>query len=475
MNFQKLVQTTVQNVVFYRDVHNTEAIFVEYENDLGVICFDRLDSLGFRSFLLMKSLEVTNGKKSLKPDAAITFIRASFNYYGGPPKVDVFIRTAGDLSQGIEYDLKNDHRQSVIVDQSGWIVTSDKKHKFLTPSTSLEQVTPKKTKQNLLDLLKPFINIKGNQYVLFVIWLVQAFCSGNHNALLVTAERGCGKSTLSRVIRSILEPSEVDVSRFSKNPEELINLLSNLYLVCFDNVRDITQDQSDLLCSAITGATATKRSLYTNNDLCVQKLHNTVVMNGIALAPKESDLAERFLVVTLDKIDSAKRKREKDFWNSFHKMLPYILGAIFNTLSSAMSYMQSLSLANMPRMADAFADMLCIAMALGLTEDEFRMIYDENVEKMNQLRTGSPLVKAIQEYMDGPMAGKRSVEDKAEALYEAIKANYSGNKGNLPSSASYFTLVLDNEHENLKNAKFRANIDDTGAKHTTVKIIRRKK
>ena len=475
MNFQKLVQLTTQDVAFYRDSHNAEAIFVEYDNDLGATCFDRLNSLGFRSYLTMKSLEMTNGKQSLNPDAAISYIRAFFSFYGSPPKVDVYIRTAGDLSQGIEYDLKDDERRSVVVDQGGWTVTSNKKHKFITPSTALEQIEPQKPQQSLLELLRPFVNLHGNDYLLFVIWLVQAFCSGNHNAMLLNAPKGSGKSTLARVVRALIEPCEVDITPLSKKIDDVVNILSNLYLVCYDNVRSISQEQSDTLCIAVTGSTVTKRALYTNNDLCVQKLRNVVVINGISAIPKEADLAERFLVVTLDKIDGSKRKREKDFWDSFHKSLPYILGAIFDTLSSAMTYMQSLSLANMPRMADAFADMLCIAMALGLTEDEFRSIYDENVAKMNQLRSASPLVTAIKEYMDGPMAGKRSVKDKAEPLFEAIKANYSGNKSDLPGSASYFTQALDNEHEKLKNAKFRANIDDTGARFTTVKIIRRKK
>lgn len=475
MNFQKLVHATTKNVVFYRDSHNAEALFVEYENDLGAICFDRLDSLGFRSFLLMKSLEVTNEKQSLNPDKAIAYIRAFFSYNSSPQKVDIFIRTAGDLSQGIEYDLKDDDRRSVIVDQNGWVVTSNKKHKFLTPSTALEQVEPKQPQQGLLELLRPFVNLHGNDYLLFVIWLVQAFCSGNHNAVLLNAPKGSGKSTLARVVRALIEPCEVDITPLSKKIDDVVNILSNLYLVCYDNVRSISQEQSDTLCVAITGSTVTKRALFTNNDLCVQKLRNVVLINGISAIPKEADLAERFLVVTLDKIDGAKRKREKDFWDSFHKTLPYILGAIFDTLSSAMTYMQSLSLANMPRMADAFADMLCIAMALGLTEDEFRSMYDENVEKMNQLRSSSPLVNAVQEYMDGPMAGKRFAKDKAEPLFEAIRANYSGKKSDLPGSASHFTQALDKEFENLKNASLRANIDDTNAMGTTVTIIRRKK
>ena len=474
MKSEDLLRKVTKEVSFYRDSQNTQALFAEFKNASGVQGFENVQSEKFKAFLWMRSLEITDGKQSLYPNTAVDFIRANFAYYDPPKKIDVYIRTAGDLAQGIEYDLKDDQQRSVIVDINGWTITKEKRHKFLNPPTSLEQVRPKRTTQSLMELLKPFVNLQGNDYVLFVIWLVQAFCSGNHSALLVTAERGSGKSTLSRVIRCILEPSAVDLSTLPKNREELITTLSNLYLVCFDNVRSITQEQSDILCSAITGSTSTKRALFTDNNLCVQKLRNTVVMNGIAVAPEESDLAERFLVVNLKKITPNKMTREKDFWEGFRQTLPLILGAIFNTLSVAMGRMASLTVANMPRMADAFADMLAIALALGLTEQEFRAIYAENVAKMNALRSETPLVKAVRELM-GKQVGKRFIEGKAESVRVLLHNSYSGNKEDLPGSASGFSQQLEKEHDELRKAGFRANIDDTHSDGTHVKIIRLKK
>jgi hypothetical protein len=126
-------------------------------------------------------------------------------------------------------------------------------------------------------------------------------------------------------------------------------------------------------------------------------------------------------------------------------------------------------------MADAFADSVAIALALGISEKEYREIYEENVDKLNKIRKGTPLVEAIGEYMNGPISGKRSVEGKAESLVEKIIANYSGNKEEIPGSASHFTRQADNEFDNLKDAGWRVNVDDTGSKGTVIKIIRRRR
>ncbi len=333
---------------------------------------------------------------------------------------------------------------------------------------------PQSSDEDLLKLLKPFVNIHGNQYKLFVIWLVQAFCSGKHSALLVRAPRGSGKSSLSRTIRALLDPSEVDISNFSNNRSDFICTLANLYLVCYDNVRTISVEQSDILCQAITGVTVPSRTLYTNNDLFVQKLRNIVIVNGIQVLPTESDLAERFLVVNLQKIDESKRKREKDLQRAFDAKRPLILGAIFETLKKAMQCYSSISIENMPRMADSFVEMLVIALALGLTEEEFRAIYAENVAEMDKLRNETPLVRAIRELMDAH-PGKRSIEGTAEEICSMVQRHYSGDVNDLPGDGSHFTRRADKEHDALAAAGLRINVDDTYQRATRVKIIRKKK
>ncbi len=473
MNFKNAVESVVADVVFFQDSLNDDALFAEFTMGSGVTYFDRLESSKFKTFIRMKSLDIIGREEPLNADAAIQYIRDYFIYEEDAEKVDIYIRTVGNLKDGIEYSLKDKKQNVVLVDKEGWKLSTQTVHKFLHSSVSKAQVVPKRCEESPLKLLKPFVNLNGDDFILFVVWLIQAFCTGNHFALLVTAERGSGKSTISRIARMIIEPSGVDISHLSNKKEELLNTLSNLYLVCFDNVRNISQEQSDLLCSAITKGTATKRALYTDNDMYVQKLHNAVLINGISVYPKESDLAERFLIVNLKKLTPDKIRREKEFWDSFNNKLPYILGSIFNTLSKAMRYFETLSLQNMPRMADAFADMVAIALALGVSEDEFRAIYDNNVVKMNRLRSETPLVKAANDLITS-LNGKRAIEDTAEKILELLKNNYTGDVSDLPVDGSHLSRLVDMEHQSLSDAGLRINIDDTFSDATRIKIIKKK-
>lgn len=286
------------------------------------------------------------------------------------------------------------------------------------------------------------------------------------------AERGSGKSTLCRILQLLLDPSRLDVTMMPSKKDDLQTILTSTYLACFDNVANIKKDISDVLCVAITGGTTSKRTLYTDSGLTIQKLHNTVVLNGIDIVPKEADLAERLLMINLVKLDSTKIKREQDFWKAFNEARPKILGSIFNVLSKAIKVRKSIKVENCPRMADSFSDMLCIAVALGLPEEEFRAMYDRNVEKMRIARGNKPLIEAVREYME--IVPGRKAEGFVGSLYTLIKDNYSGKKNLLPSSASRFSQELELERDTLKSFGIKVNTDDTNDKGTWMQIIKRK-
>jgi hypothetical protein len=127
---------------------------------------------------------------------------------------------------------------------------------------------------------------------------------------------------------------------------------------------------------------------------------------------------------------------------------------------------------NLPRMADSFIEMLAIALALGISESEFRRIYNANKRQLEAARIGSPLVTAVKEFMTTISGRKYSAS--AQAVFTAVHSAYSGDKTLLPASASHFSKRLDKEFSNLLKAGFRVNIDDTGAKGTQIEIIKKK-
>lgn len=137
-----------------------------------------------------------------------------------------------------------------------------------------------------------------------------------------------------------------------------------------------------------------------------------------------------------------------------------------------MNEIKNVKEADLPRMAQSFIEMVAIAKALGIEEDDFRRIYENNKRELEQARLGSPVVNAVREYMTSVPG--RKISGKASELYAEIYDAFSGDKTMLPSSSSHFNRVLDKEHSNLLKSGFRVNIDDTGANGTEITIIKKK-
>ena len=132
---------------------------------------------------------------------------------GNPDRVAPRVRTAGKLKNGlVEYDLNNHNHEYVKITADGWVVSKKHKHKFLKRNTLGIQTTPVYTDKSLLTLIKPFVNTDNDSLILFSAWLVQAFCMGNHSAMLIQAPAGSGKSNLTKFIRQTLDPSNLQAN-----------------------------------------------------------------------------------------------------------------------------------------------------------------------------------------------------------------------------------------------------------------------
>lgn len=473
MNKTDLLLQVVEDVEFYRDKNDREIFYVEFENNEGKREFTVLDSESFKSFLYVKSYEITEGKSELEPDRAVKKLRFLLLFHKCYQDTTVFVRTSGNLTDGIEYDLQNDSQDTVKVTEKGWH-TSSKKRRFVIPKVSLPQVTPIKTDKTPLELLKPFVNIKGDTYILFVIWLIQTFSLGTKYALWISADKGSGKTTTSKIIKRLSDPCNFDVTTIPEKKDDLHILLYNSSVCCFDNLnnKSLSNDVSDLFCGAITGTAIAKRSLFTNKDLTMATLRNTIVINGIDVAPARADLAQRMLLVKMSTLTSTNRRTESEFWGAFKEAKPEILGSIFNTLSVAMQKMKNLQTNSIARIGDAFVEMLAIAQALGISEERFRQIFDDNKEALEKARSTSPLIESVKEIMIS--LPSRKLQGSANFIFKKVHDKFSGDKSLLPQSASHFTRQLEKEHGNLLKNGFRVNIDDTGAQGTQLSIIKKK-
>lgn len=467
------------NIEFYGDKTDPSVIYAEFvvpsDNDssLEKEYFVRIDSSIFESYIRVFVVPQLEEKTSVA--RLLVDIKDYFNLYPCEDEVAPKIRAAGYLQDGlIEYDLCNKQQEYVKVSADRWEITTSHQHKFIKSSKHLAQVCPKKSNKSLLKLLKPYVNVSKRQLILFVAWLVQAFCQGSHHCLIISATKGCGKTTLSKAVQKILDNSKDTTVIMSSSQDHLLTTLTNSYVVAFDNCSDelFDKNQSNILCCAVTGATYVKREAFSTNKQASFDLQNILLINGIGFCPPEADLADRCLMLNLEPLEG-KRKADREIEDQFNRDLPYILGAIFTTISKAMKIYSSITPSKLPRMLESYVDMLSIAVALGISQDEFEEIYFENLADIDRARADIAIIQAVREFMNSANVKGRKASGTMTEIYKKVLSNYSGLKSDLPRSASRFSRKLTEEHGALYQAGYVINIDDTYDDGTHVTIIKK--
>ena len=451
-NVQLMREILDTHVTFYLDRDNRLQVYVEYPCYNGAIAMEPVESRMFLAFLGHQYREESD--EMIKPDfSELIGIRIENVCYRQENPIQVHRRVAGSISKGkIAYFLADDCWTTWLVSPKGCKEGRSKSLKFLKMSLDEEQVAPKGD-CDLLQVMSKYVNLSDDELALFVVWLVQSFSrSSSHFAAVLSSSKGTGKSTLTKVIRAIVDPSKSGVSLLPNSEGDLKTLLGNSYMVAFDNTAALTTKVSNILCAAITGSKEAKRKLYTDCDQVILNLHNLIVINGIDIVPYKSDLAERSLLFELQPITKENRKTDSEFWRDFEKDRPLILGAIFRVLSKAMAMMPEIKTTSLHRMADANREFLAIALALGMSEDAFQKILWDNSKKLQAAYAqNNPFVDCVASYVKL----KGSVYKSASEVYGEVLASIPGNRNFFPDSTYAFSRRLNEEKEALEQVGIR--------------------
>ncbi|MFA6305630.1 MAG: hypothetical protein WC651_02790 [Candidatus Gracilibacteria bacterium] len=352
----------------------------------------------------------------------------------------------------IWYDLSNEKWQAIKIDSLGWEIVDHPPIIFRPHAHQRQQVIPAKGDGDAKALL-PFVNLaKKEQGLLIMVYLIACFVpSIPHPIPILYGAQGASKTTLARKLRSLVDPSSVEVLSLPTDEKELVQQLSHHYFAFFDNISYMPDWVSDVLCRAVTGEGFSKRELYSNDEDVIYNFIRCIGLNGINIAAKKPDLLDRAILLKLERITKDKRKGEKEIWDKFEKMKPIILAGIFDVLSGAMKIRDSIRLSEVPRMVDFTIWGCAIAEALGSPQKDFLDAYytnigDQNDEAINE----NSVATAIMSFMEVENTWEGSSSFLLEELNTIAEKEKLDAKGSgWPKSASALSRRLNEVKTNL--------------------------
>jgi hypothetical protein len=251
--------------------------------------------------------------------------------------------------------------------------------------------------QDILEQFKKLININDDDednQILAIVYIISLFLLADlpKPMLNPNGPHGSGKSTYQEYVKLIVDPAAALTTAFPNSLAELVQILSHSYVTIFDNVSKISDVTSDQLCRAVTGGGFVKRALYTNDEDVIYNMKRAVGYNGINVSAHKADLLDRLLNLKLIHLDRRKRKKLKQLQKEFERILPYLLGYIFDLLVRVLGRLGEVKLEESPRMAD-FAEIgELISRCLGNHEGKFTEAYFRNIEITNEEVIDSNLV-----------------------------------------------------------------------------------
>jgi hypothetical protein len=290
------------------------------------------------------------------------------------PESPVFTRLS-EQNDAIYLDLANTSWQTVEISVRGWRIVETSPVKFRRSKGMLSLPAPEQGGD--LSVLHPFLNIAtAEDWCLIVSWLLATLRpTGPYPVLVVHGEQGSAKSTLVRVLRSLVDPNTAALRTTPRDERDLVIAAANGWLIALDNLSHLQDWLSDALCRLATGSGFATRELYSDAEETIFAAQRPIVMNGIEELATRADLLDRAIVLSLPTIPEDTRQDENAFWQAFEQARPHILGALLDIVSVALGTLHTVSLAKKPRMAD-FAKWACAAApACGWTAAHFLEAY----------------------------------------------------------------------------------------------------
>jgi hypothetical protein len=381
---------------------------------------------GFRRWLLRCFFEETGkAPNSEALHAAVNVLEAKAHFDG--PERTVFIRV-GSHGGKLYLDLGDETWRAVEIDEAGWRLIDNPPVRFRRAAGVKSLPTP--VPGGSIDELRSFLNVQSDShFVLAVSWMLAVLRPrGPYPVLVLSGEQGSAKSTLSAILRALLDPNAAPLRALPREDRDLFIAATNGHVLTFDNVSGLKAWISDTLCRLATGGGFAVRQLYTDQDEVLFEAARPVILNGIEDIVERADLADRAVFLTLEPIPEKRRRPEAELWAAFEAERPRILGVLLDAVAEGLRQLPHICLPGLPRMAD-FAQWATACETAVWSPGTFWSAYCSNRDAaVESVIEADPVAMAVRTLMSGQTEWKGTASSLLVALVEVVDERISKSK-----------------------------------------------
>lgn len=305
---------------------------------------------------------------------------------------------------------------------------------------------------------------------LFPIHLIASFLQHIPTPIFfISGQEGSTKTTRSSLIKNVIDPSgdkiTDQVGSFGRNVDDWSVTFANNYLIGFDNVSQITEEQSDKLCKAVTGDNYPKRKNYSDSEEVVLKYQRKIILSGIGLNIEHIDLVRRIIQYSTNGISKEQRMTLRDIIAEFKSIQSELLGFICNTLQQAYKIYPEVSkeITELPDMADFAVWGECISRALGNEPNKFLSDYEARRENTNDISNEG---NCIIPFLESQFSGTDSSEIVNQSGYWfgklehfATENGYDKKSRNYPKGSNKLRSWIERSKSSLDLAGFKVSFE----------------
>lgn len=301
-------------------------------------------------------------------------------------------------NDAIYIDIGCRNRKVIRIDKHGWDIGYYKV--FFKRHKDMAELPIPERGGNIFDIIPFMPPLPKRDRCLALSWLIASFFPNIERAfLLVEGENGSGKTTLTKLLKSLIDPTNKGALAYKDNAAMMAQNIDHHCIPLIDNVTKISQSVSDLFCAAYSGGGDTKRKQYTDDEDFIFTLTGNLIFTAVHLKYPKSDFINRCYKIETAMTKSTYRSKQQ-FEKKFKTEKAWLFGAVLGAVSKTMSEVEKSQPEANFRTVDFDHRAMAAAEVIGYGKDFFREArsYCEKI-KVRSISNNTPILNAIIQFL----------------------------------------------------------------------------